>query len=242
MRPLSAEALLDLWERGSAQPSALAAVTALGAATGEEPESLARLPVGERDARLLALYRALRGRRVEGVAACPSCGEQVETAFDVDALLAQVTRAPGQPECAAGRFRATLRLPSTEDLLAVSAMDSRERMRAALLRRCIVDAWRGKKRVTADDVPAELLDAAEEAMERADPAGDIRLLLTCPACGHGWEVALDAAQFVWAEVTSLVQRIVQDVHALAAAYGWREGDILAMSAARRQLYIRQAYG
>jgi len=243
MTPLSAEALLDLWERGSAQPSALAAVTALGAATGEEPQTLARLPVGERDARLLALYRTLRGRNVEGVAACPACNEQVETAFDVDALLAEVARPAVPPSCEAGRFRATLRLPSTEDLLRIGTSGgSRESMRAALLRGCMVEVWRGKKRVDAAGAPPELLDAAEAAMERADPAGDIRLLLTCPACAHAWEVILDAAQFVWAEVSSLVQRVVQDVHALAAAYGWREADILAMSAARRQLYIRQAYG
>lgn len=240
---LSAEALLELWERGSTEPSPLAAVALLSAASGQPQAEVARLPVGERDLRLLALYRSLRGRRVEGVSKCPSCGEQVETAFDVDALLAALREPVPQPlACTAGRWRATLRLPSTHDLLAVAAHGTREAMRDALLRRCIVEAWRGRKRMPVDDAPPELLDAAEAAMQQADPAGDVRLALTCPECAHEWEVALDAATFVRAEVSSRARQVANAVHLLASAYGWRESDILSMSPARRQLYISQAYG
>lgn len=242
MQPLPAAVLLELWERGSSQPAPLAAVSLLSAATGEEPSAIARLPVGERDVRLLRVYRALRGRRVEGVSSCPACNETVEAAFDVDALVDAVHERTDTITCSAKPFRATLRLPSTEDLLAVSSMESRADMREALLRRCVIDAWRGKKKISAAALPDAFLDKAEAAMERADPAGDVRFVLTCPACAHEWEVALDAASFVWNEVSALAQRVAADVHLLASAYGWREADILAMSTARRQLYIRQAYG
>jgi hypothetical protein len=33
---------------------------------------------------------------------------------------------------------------------------------------------------------------------------------------------------------------LNDVHLLATSYGWRESDILAMSAVRRQFYIERA--
>jgi hypothetical protein len=240
---LSAAALLELWERGSTEPSLLAPVVLLSAASGEPQAELARLPVGERDLRLLELYRSLRGRRVEGVSQCPSCHEPVETAFDVDALLSALRERPSQPlTCSSGAWRATWRLPSTADLLAVAAAGPPGAMRDALLRRCLTETWRGRKRVAAEDAPPELLDAAEAAMQRADPAGDVRLALTCPECAHEWEVALDAATFVRAEVSARARQVANEVHLLASAYGWREGDILAMSPARRQLYISQAYG
>lgn len=236
MKPLSAAELLEVWERGSAQPPPLAAVTMLSAATGEAPEAVARIPAGTRDVQLLAIYRALRGRRVEGLASCPACGENVETAFDVDALLDAIgAELPKTIECAAGDQRAAFRLPTTEDLLAVTALGSRAAMRDALLRRCLVGG-------DADAATPELLDAAEAAMERADPASDVRFVLACPACAHEWEVAFDAPSFVWTEIARMAERVANDVHLLASAYGWRERDILEMTAARRRLYIRQAYG
>ena len=243
MRSLSARELLELWERASAQPPGLAAVTVLSAATGETAQAVARLPIGERDARLMALHRELRGRSVEGVAECPSCREKVETAFDLDALLAELRR-DDAPEltCSAGRDRATLRLPTTEDLIAVESLPSRDEMRDALLRRCIVAAWRGKRTLDPKDASPALLDAAEAAMERADPAADVRLALTCPACGQQWTVALDIVSFLWSEITALTQRLVQDIDVIARAYGWSEADILALTPARRELYVRQVVG
>lgn len=240
MTSLSAAAVLELFERGVAQPSPLAGVALLSAATGEDANALARLPVGERELRLLALYRSLRGRRVEGVSKCPACGETVETSFDLDALTdALRTNADAPLTCSAGRWRATLRLPSTDDLLAVANVANQ---REALLRRCIVSASNGKKNWSADEAPDALLDAAELALQRADPAGDVRFALVCPECAHEWEVALDAAAFVRAEVTVRARQVANEVHLLASAYGWREHDILEMTPARRQLYIAQAYG
>jgi hypothetical protein len=43
--------------------------------------------------------------------------------------------------------------------------------------------------------------------------------------------------FLWSEIHSWAQRLLRDVHAIAAAYGWREGDILAMNPLRRQAYL-----
>ena len=38
------------------------------------------------------------------------------------------------------------------------------------------------------------------------------------------------------------ERLVADVHALAYAYGWREGDVLALTPARREVYLELTGG
>jgi hypothetical protein len=52
-----------------------------------------------------------------------------------------------------------------------------------------------------------------------------------------WRAAYDIASSLWQDIEYRSQRVVADVHRLAAAYAWSEADILAMSAARRRLYL-----
>ena len=72
---------------------------------------------------------------------------------------------------------------------------------------------------------------------RADPQASVRLALTCPACAHGSERPFDVVAYLWIEVDAWARRTLAEVHALAAAYGWSEREILALSARRRQLYL-----
>jgi hypothetical protein len=87
------------------------------------------------------------------------------------------------------------------------------------------------------DLPGEIVAQLTEQIGRADPDADISLDLSCPACDHRWQIAFDIVTFFWAEINSLAKRLLREVHTLARAYGWREADILAMSAARRQAYL-----
>jgi hypothetical protein len=41
-------------------------------------------------------------------------------------------------------------------------------------------------------------------------------------------------------LTTWVRRLLREVHTLALAYGWREADILNMSARRRRFYLEMA--
>ena len=79
--------------------------------------------------------------------------------------------------------------------------------------------------------------AVTERMSQADPQADVKLGLDCPACGHDWLVTFDILSFLWSEIETWAQRMLRDVHILARSYGWREADILAMSAFRRQCYL-----
>jgi hypothetical protein len=88
--------------------------------------------------------------------------------------------------------------------------------------------------------PEELEDAAlaalSEALLAADPMVDLEFAVKC-MCGHRWTTLLDPAVFVWSEVSAAAARLLREVDRLARAYGWSQGDILEMSAARRGAFL-----
>jgi len=65
----------------------------------------------------------------------------------------------------------------------------------------------------------------------------VRLDLACPSCGHLGQAIFDISAIFWAEISAQARRLLREIHLLASAYGWREADILAMSARRRQAYL-----
>jgi hypothetical protein len=103
-----------------------------------------------------------------------------------------------------------------------------------------------KRRTTTPLDPVELPGAVEarlvERIAQADPLADIMLDLTCPNCEQRWQAVFDIGGFFWIEIDNLARRLLRDVHVLARAYGWRESDILAMNAARRQAYLEMVAG
>jgi hypothetical protein len=242
--------LLSAWEQALGQTPLARAVVLLAAATGESPDRLARLSMGERDARLLALREAAFGPQLTSVTACPACGERLEMTFGADEL-----RGKGEPRgtdeshsaqphardetCALGfaGYDVLFRLPNTLDLAAVAEGADVDAARGVLIERCILSARRGDDEVAFADLPREVLDAIAARMGEADPHGDIRLSLTCTRCAHEWREAFDVGQFLWAELHAWAARTLGEVHKLARAYGWREADILALSPARRQFYL-----
>jgi hypothetical protein len=70
----------------------------------------------------------------------------------------------------------------------------------------------------------------------------VRIALACPACGRRWESVFDILEFFWSEIGVWAERTLSEVHLLASAYGWREPDVLALSARRRQAYLRRVAG
>jgi hypothetical protein len=89
---------------------------------------------------------------------------------------------------------------------------------------------------------ADVLDAVAAAMTELDTRIDIRVALTCPACGHRWAPALDIAAYLWAEIDASARRLLHAVHMLAGAYGWTETDVLAVGPWRRHAYLQAVGG
>jgi hypothetical protein len=246
MRPLTAEQLFELWERGLGQPAALRAQALLSASEPETAwDELGARSVSRRDADLLRLRAATFGSELHSRVACAACGEALEFALDACALLPEggtERRDPG----AAGRlavagFDIAFRPPSAADLveLARRTPGDMAAARALLLSRCVLAATRAGEAMDVAELPFEAQRALDQAMAEADPGAELRLALECPVCGASSEALFDVPAFFWAEIEAWVERTARDVHALASAYGWREADVLAMSPARRRLYLSQ---
>jgi hypothetical protein len=87
------------------------------------------------------------------------------------------------------------------------------------------------------ELSADLMTVLAQQMAECDPQAEILLNLTCPACNHYWQILFDIVAFFWSEISVQAKRLLHEVHTLARFYGWREADILAMSAVRRQFYL-----
>jgi hypothetical protein len=247
MPGLTASQLLDVWELGLPEGGTGRALTVLAAACPDRSrEELARLPLGRRDALLLGVRAATVGPGLDSLADCPACGEQLEFSLDTAALHAEMDDDLPAPDAGAaftlhaGGVRLDYRLPDSGDLLAAADCPDVASGRALLARRCVLGAHRDGQTVEVEDLPDQALDALAAAMAARDSGAEIELNLTCPPCGHGWRVGLDVAGFFWTEIDALARRLLLEVDALARAYGWREADILAMTAARRLRYLELA--
>jgi hypothetical protein len=231
MHELSAADVLAEWERGRARSLPERALALLAAAGHDgEPE---RMPVGERDARLLELRERSFGPDLEAAATCPACGEQLDVELAVGDL-AVGGAGGGEPlELAGGGRTVRFRVPSADDLVAVAAAADVEAGRALLLERCVSEP-------AAAELACEEVDAVVARMAEADPGAWRELALACPECGHEWTAPFDIVSFLCAEIDACALRLVREVDTLARAYGWREGDVLALSAARRAAYLELA--
>lgn len=244
MRALSTSELLRVWEHGLPQHPVQRALLLLAAACPETPpEELAQLSIGQRDGRLLALREWTFGPQLVSVATCPQCGEQLELAFDVaDIRAAPEVEPAGMLALSVAGYEVRFRLPNSLDLAAVAGRRDVEAIRRLLFERCLLAAHHDGEEHSPGDLPADVVAAVVARMEQADPQADIQLALACPSCEHQWQAAFDIVSFFWNEINAWAYRILREVHTLASAYGWREADILALSPARRGLYLELVTG
>lgn len=242
MHSLSAGQVLQIWEIGQTQHPLERALTLLAYALPEQsPDALAKLSLGQRDTQLLTLRSLTFGPTMDGFTLCPQCGEQLEFALNVTDLYVGEPHGLTTPDhdLSVDDYGVQFRLPDSSDLAAAIAASSSDLAvaRQILAQRCIQKVHHQDAPVAAAALPPEVLAQLAQRMADCDPQAELWLDLTCPACQHGWQVLFDIISFFWAELTAQAKRLLQEVHALARSYGWREADILAMSAQRRQLYL-----
>jgi hypothetical protein len=229
MPDLDGKTIVDAWEAARDQHPIDRALTLLAAGYPERShDELAQLPIGARDRLLFELRERLFGGRLALQARCPGCGEVNE--FEIG--LRDVVHAPasGPFETEAGGVTIQFRLPTSVDLACALAIPDAGHARQTLAERCVITGP-----APLDDATLEQLAAA---VETADPQAEIQLGLTCAVCEQGWKPVLDIGELMFSEVTAAAHDLVAQVHALALAYKWAEADILAMTAARRRLYLQ----
>jgi hypothetical protein len=226
-----ASELLLLWERAALERPAARAVVLLAPEVGN-PELLS---VGARNAWLFRLRERAFGAKIACRAECPHCAERVEFEFTAADVLAPA-EAPAELTDTHDGFELRFRPPTAGDLAALgTAPDAVGRLFA----RCVFEARRGSEVVAADELPESVIARVAARLAEADPNADIRLELVCSACRGTWRAPFDIAAFFWAELDHWAQRLLNEVHVLASAYGWCESDILALSPTRRRYYLER---
>lgn len=243
MRPLTASHLLHTWENNQhLHPIDRALGMLMAAEAGPSWETLAHLPVGEREARLLAVRTLTLGPRLRAYVECPSCGERLE--FELDARQLQPPANSASPAdglyTEIEGFELHYRLPDSFDLAEAARCADLSRARRLLFERCVIGAQREGRPVSIEALPPAVEAGLAAALALADPLADLQVEMVCPACARPCAVTLDVGEFFWGELLPLARQTLEEVHVLASAYGWAEADILAMSAVRRQAYLEKA--
>ncbi|MEJ2416715.1 MAG: hypothetical protein P8Y45_07255 [Exilibacterium sp.] len=237
---MDASALLSVWEEGLSESPLKRGLLLLAAAWPQTDErQWAQVNIGYRDSCLIALREQLFGNQLEALGNCPQCGEILELNYTTEelqralpALVAPVEQLTVQRK----GLEIACRLPNSEDLLAISAVDEQ---RKSLLHRCVksVKKQSSQKPVKIASLNTDIEQYIVKEMAKADPYADIQIALECPECKKHWSQTFDILTFLWGEIQDWAKRLLQDIHTIALNYGWSERDILAMSARRRRVYL-----
>jgi len=230
MHILTQADLLVLWEIGRLLLPLEQGILALETAFPDERKNVADWPIGQRNRALVQLHCASFGQRLRGWTACRECAEKLEFEIDGQALLERVPATHEQFVVVHGQ---RYRLPTSRDLAAV--IHEPDPMTGA---RRLMDQCSTVDKLPTNSWTEEDVDTVGQSMAAADPLAEILLSFDCPSCGAYFEEILDFPSFVWAEIDARVSRLLFEVHTLALAYGWSQSEILSMSTARRQFYLK----
>ncbi|MDE2297205.1 MAG: hypothetical protein KGK18_03485 [Burkholderiales bacterium] len=240
----NAHGLLHVWEAQRCAHPVVRALHVLAAARPERGWSdWLHAPIGERDAALLNLHESLFGAELHTTAACPCCGDRLESEFEVADVRCESAAQPPAPrgvwlQLQLQGYAVDYRLPNSDDLLQVTAQRGDAQDAALrLMRRCVSRARLGGDEIDAAALPEAVAASLSAEMARQDPDAELRITLVCPACGASAQTHFDIVTYFWSEFDDWAQRVLADVHVLARAYGWSEDAVLALSPARRQIYL-----
>jgi len=243
--PDGSDDLAILEATGSAVERALAILPRLVEVVGPVDQSVpmdthefwAALTVTDFETALLGLRRFLFGDTVACMFRDNShdCRERLEVEFSITAFLAdarptaqpEVERAEGDPPwfhlSGKRKQKVRFRLPSVEDQVAVLGEPEAA---VILARRCI----------DSPDLKPRTLAHVEQVMEGMAPQVSRPLTGQCPECDQSVTVPLHVSRLVMDELQYAAAGVHGEIDAIAAAYHWREDDILALPQRRRHAY------
>lgn len=240
---LSAQSVLHTWEQAQAMDPLRRSLALLRLGWPEvAPGDWGALPISARDARLFALFEALFGATLDTLVDCPDCGEALELSLRTADLRPEPAGEPAPPPLQCNGYELAYRLPCSDDLAALQATGDTHTAVQQLIERCVLQARRADLVVDAAELPPTVVERLQQDMALRDPGADIRIALSCPACGHRFARRFDIGDYLWEELDDWAERTLADVHTLACAYGWSEAQVLSLSADRRRRYIALVQG
>ncbi len=196
-----------------------------------EVEAVRELTVGDREALLLHLRRAVFGERLACSLPCPACGELMDLELSVgDLLIAPYADARDAHELTLQNGEEVrFRLPTGGDQEAAAAAPTAGDGALLLLQRCVLGGEDARDPADVERLGAE--------MARLDPQAELRLAASCPGCDAPVQATLDAGTIVLDELAPSADALFREVHALARHYHWGEGEILGLDLRRRRRYL-----
>jgi hypothetical protein len=238
--PLSNHDILTLWETGEHRHDADRAL--LIAAAGYRDlawDDLAKLPLGRRDSLIIRLRERMFGDRIPIAVQCPNCRERLEFDTSASELLSccPPNDRPTDIAFEVAGYHIVARPLDSRDLANLRPDMPRAAARQALVCETVVQASLDGATVAPTDLPTQAVTALAEKLVEADPAADLHFALSCPDCRRAWVATFDITAYFWRELSAIARTMLEDVHQLATAYGWREDEILGLSAARRAFYL-----
>jgi hypothetical protein len=236
-QPPSATELLHVWEAGQALSSVQRALALLMMALPNmSHQAAAEMSIGRRDAQLLSLREQLFGPDIVALARCPGCQERFELSLNAEDIRVEQPR-DGLFDVHMDGYAVRARAANSLDVMDAESVSDATVQERVMIAGCTIEARHGDRVVPAHELPDAVVEAIAERMSEADPQADVNVALQCPVCGHEWNAMFDVTAFLWREIDVWAKRLLDEVHALAYAYGWSEADILAMSAPRRRRYL-----
>jgi hypothetical protein len=238
MRPLNTAELLNAWEQGTGRTLPVKALLLLDTACIDgEPYDPALLSIGQRDARLLQLREWMFGSQLLNISDCPNCSERIEWInYVTDLRVPQTATTVETLSMQFENYTIQFRLPNSYDL-SKAASRVYSLIPEKLLTECIISAQKDAQDCDSNELPAQVLELLDDRMAAEDPQANVVMKLSCPACGHLWEVQFDIVSYLWTEIDNWAKHVLQDVAMLATAFGWSESQILSLSPQRRQWYL-----
>jgi len=178
------------------------------------------------------------------IAQASDCATATTTARASDQASGDAIAATGEAiyQAASNGWQLRFRLPNSADLAVIAQCADTARARRLLVERCLAQAVHNGAEVAPATLSEPAIAALANQMAARDPHATIELDMHCSACDARWLLDFDIESFFWSEIAAQAKRLLREVHLLARAYGWREADILAMSATRRQLYLEMIGG
>jgi hypothetical protein len=247
MRSPTAADMVRVWELGRERAPWYRGLLLLAPGYPERSfRQLAALTLGQRNIALFALRQRLFGPEISAVVVCPQCGRRSEFAAQVGELCphqpATVEAAPQAQAfgLAISGLQLRCRQLTSDDLAHVPAGNLGIAANHRLVQRAVLQAHADGTEIAAQALAEPVLGAVGEAVVDNDPMSELTIAVDCADCGHAWSAPFDPVTYLWTEITNAAQQLLHDVHLLASAYGWREPDILSMSAVRRKFYLEKA--
>jgi len=240
MQALSPAMICNVWEQGAGLHPLERALLILDYGCPEHGrEAILDLSLGARDRLLFDIYRRTFGEALEAYTECPACHERLEFSLSCAAFVNDDAARQVSTQCVEiNGIEFSLRPPNSRDAAAAAGSESLAAAKQTLLTRCATPVARIDHGV--DALPESMQREIATAIADLDPQAELLMDLVCPTCGGAWQGVFEIISFLWAEIRARARRLLQEIDVLARTYGWREADILALSDARRSLYVQMA--